>query len=96
MFATSPYRAFQLSKLFPRSTGTTCNAVAMDFPMSGIFTGGLPLLELELLLELDLELELLAAMVVFLPLACLASLFKAWAVLLFMHEVYLLSRLTTC
>ena len=53
----------------------------MDFPMSGIFAGGLPLLELELELE---------AMVVFLPLACLASLFKAWVVLLFMHEVYLL------
>jgi hypothetical protein len=50
----------------------------MDFPMSGIFAGGLPLLEL--------------AMVVFLA-ACLAFLFKAWAALLFVHEVYLLERL---
>jgi hypothetical protein len=50
--------------------------------MSGIFAGGL------LLLLLELEL----AMVVFLA-ACLAFLFKAWAALLFMHEVYLLERL---
>ena len=57
----------------------------MDFPKSGNFVG-VALLEL----ELELELELLVAMVVFLPLACLASLFKAWVVLLFMHEVYLL------
>ena len=56
----------------------TCNAVAMDFPMSGNF-GGVALLELELV-----------AMVAFLPLACLASLFKAWVALLLMHEVYLL------
>jgi len=55
----------------------------MDFPKSGNFVD-------VALLELELELELLVAMVVFLPLACLASLFKAWVVLLFMHEVYLL------
>ena len=61
----------------------------MDFPKSGNFVG-VALLELEPELELELELELLVAMVVFLPLACLASLFKAWVVLLFMHEVYLL------
>ena len=61
--------------------GTTFNAVEMHLPMSGIFGGGLALAAL---------LELL--MVVFL-LACLALLFKAWAVLLFMHEVYLLERL---
>jgi len=59
----------------------------MDFPKSGNFVG-VALLELEP--ELELELELLVAMVVFLPLACLASLFKACVVLLFMHEVYLL------
>jgi len=46
----------------------------MDFPMSGNFVDGVALLELEL--------ELLVAMVVFLPLACLASLFNVVVILL--------------